>query len=206
MTIANISGHAKPTWVGRRVVIASMLHPEKAYAFKEFFAWCARQTYVYHGDWFIQVHTGVYGDLKAVRRMRSNARELAIKRKADLFFIDCDTIPSDDVIYKLRKVDADIVTGIYYSRCHFLEGDGKVPLVFAEDPDTLQKDETSDITGAGMGCCLIRNKVLERIDFDWNYTPDDDWPFYHIARAKGFKTKSLNTEICKHFYEEGKWI
>ncbi len=80
-----------------------------------------------------------------------------------LWFVDADTIfPAD--IFELPKVDADIVTLPYPfigtmapAVCNYVDindfSKGMLPIEFV--------DGVADVNGTGMGCTLIRRKVLE---------------------------------------------
>lgn len=182
-------------------LICSMLHPSKEYCFDNFFGWCKDQTH--EGcDYFIQVNTGKYGSPGAVRDMREKARKMALAEERDLFFLDCDVLPPLDAITSLYSVQANMVTGIYCMR-----GESK-PMVWKDDTgrkDFIKSELSSDIAGAGMGLCLIRNSVLQVVG--WDYTEvDDDWPYWKKAKEIGFICKSLNTLSGKHYSSKDEYF
>ena len=126
-------------------------------------------------------------------------------------FIDSDTLIPKDAISELLKMDVDIASGLYFGK-----GKPYLPVARIKEDDRhffLEDFEFNDIMeveGVGMGCCLIKTKVFEKMEFpyfklEWrtkekiNYQIAEDLYFCEKAKEQGFKTY-LNTGIlCEHF-------
>lgn len=187
-----------------KVIIATIFHPTKEYAYKLFLDWTKR---VKHDnlDFICKVHTGKYGgnqgELKAIReQIRKEAVEADA---AALLFVDIDTIGPEDAIIEFLETPADIMTGIYFSRT----SQNRAVCWKNSDPDQqfLNTEVYSNVDGAGMGFCFMRRSVLEAIHFDWP-VPDDDYPAWHQAKKKGFRLLSLNMMRCRHYTSETSFV
>lgn len=127
--------------------------------------------------------------------------------------IEQDVFPPKDVIERLLKNDKDIVGFPYYIR--FAE-DYKPLCVMTEKfvqsehgfiPEFLPAEEIINqfrkVHAIGLGCVLIKRKVLEEIEFKifqshgFSYLMDDMW-FYIQCRAKGFEVWVDGSEIVRH--------
>lgn len=180
-----------------KVIIATIFHPVKEYAYSLFLDWAKSVEYE-NLDFITKVHTGEYGsshgELKAIReQIRQDAIEY---EAAALLFVDIDTIGPLDAIQEFLDTPADIMTGIYFSRT----SSDRAVCWKNSDPDQqfLNTEVYTEIDGAGMGFCFIRRSVLESISFDWA-VPDDDYPAWHQAKKKGFRLLSLNMMRCRHY-------
>lgn len=186
-----------------KVVIATIFHPKKEYAYKLFLDWAKRVSYG-NLDFICKVHTGKYGSHGELKEIREQIRQDAIEDDAAaLLFVDIDTIGPEDAIIEFLETPADIMTGIYFSRT----STSRAVCWKNSDPDQqfLNTEVYTDIDGAGMGFCFIRRSVLENIHFDWP-VPDDDYPAWHQAKAKGFRLLSLNMMRCRHYSSETSYV
>ena len=187
-----------------KIVIATIFHPVKEYAYKIFLNWARRLEYG-NLDFICKVHMGEYGGNQGeLKDIREQIRKDAIKDDASaLLFVDIDTIGPEDAIIEFLETPADIMTGIYFSRT----SPNRAVCWKNNDPDQqfLNSEVYSEIDGAGMGFCFIRRAVLESIHFDWS-VPDDDYPAWHQAKKKGFRLLSLNMMRCRHYSSEKAYV
>ena len=96
---------------------------------------------------------------------RNNLAQAALDADAEwLMFIDSDTVPPPDAIAKLMAHDADIVSGLYYTRkdvilpCAYKYINGE-----ACQLGTFEKNEVCEVDLVGMGCCLIHTRVFKNL-------------------------------------------
>lgn len=129
-----------------------------------------------------------------------------------LFFIDSDTIPPQDALYKLLAVDKDIVSGLTPIIDHH-DKDGKFYRKWnCADHDEIIRPDTGirPITGAGGSCLLIKRKVFEKLEkpyFRFLYEDDNGKPvivsedIYFLMKAigAGFEAFCESSVICKHY-------
>ena len=126
----------------------------------------------------------------------AEARNKLVERsKADyIFFMDSDSVVTPSDLKQLVADDKDIVSGVYFLRgmpyhpviyeSHFNGG-----YKFLRDVGTgLER-----IDGCGMGCCLIKRRVFEKIRkpwFEFNHLGNgstEDFDFAKKAEREGFK-------------------
>lgn len=140
-----------------------------------------------------------------------------------LLFIDSDTIPPEDTIVKMLKVDADIVSGITpiieldEMRINESSGFYKRSNVIGIDGKSVQVDTgIVDVKTAGGSCLLIKRAVIEKLTkpiFRFIYKdchPDgiefngkakmmsEDYYFCAKALDAGFTIKCDSSIICRH--------
>lgn len=112
-----------------------------------------------------------------------------------LFFMDSDSVVSPEDLDRLVKAKKDVISGIYFMRGMpynpvIYESDWKGKgYVFLKDV----KDGIERIDGCGMGCCLIRRKVFEKVRkpwFEFNHMGNgstEDFDFCRKLDREGFK-------------------
>lgn len=133
--------------------------------------------------------------------------------KADyLWFVDSDIVPDRETLNALIADDKDIVSAVYPFRA---EGDGivgadlelhtlKLNDVIADDEKGEPRPVLKQIRRCGMGCCLIKRKVLETMmeKYDTCFTPTkglgEDYTFCELARGLGFEVWIDGGIWCKH--------
>lgn len=144
---------------------------------------------------------------------RNLIRDYFLKSDYDyLFFVDSDILLPENAIENLLKCGADISTGVYL--CNQQIGNERkiLPAIYLPCKDDKTKtiippvkwlisEKIADIAVCGLGCCLIRRKVLEKIKFRKFTDSDDsgeDVAFCVDARNKGFSIR-VNTAVkCVH--------
>ena len=102
-----------------------------------------------------------------------------------LFFADTDVIIPPNTLSKLLKHNKDLVTGIYVSNMVIKRSEEEikrdvpattiVPCVFGKAGSEeevrlvgfhqVKDDKLIKIYAAGLGCCLIKRKIVEKINF-----------------------------------------
>jgi len=73
--------------------------------------------------------------------------------------------------------------------------------------EEIPENELIEVITSGLGCVLIKRKVLENVEFRYekNKEPWDDVWFCEDARQKGFKVYVDTSVRCKHFIKGMKW-
>jgi cellulose synthase/poly-beta-1,6-N-acetylglucosamine synthase-like glycosyltransferase len=146
-------------------------------------------------------------------------REKVLDEKYDyLLILDQDVVPPKDVIEKLIVHDKDVVSALFFGHHDVGEGDVR-PMPFAwvfskeigdwENTGYLLDSEIWDpqllkIAFAGMGCILIKRKVLEKVKFRYKLEMDawdDRWLGVDVW-VNGFEFWLDNTVKCKHLYKD----
>ena len=145
------------------------------------------------------------GDSRIARIIssRNGCREYFLKNNYDyLFFLDTDMISPPDAISQLLVVDADIASGNYLCRQDI---NGKLlvlPALYKHHGNQLatltmeeaKQDKLIDIAVCGLGCCLIKRQVLEKIafrPFAQSKTGGEDVAFCVDAQKERFSIKVL---------------
>ena len=110
------------------------------------------------------------------------------------------------------KHGKDICSGLY-----FKEKDNElIPIMYVPYKNEFAKllkfeeipeNELIEVITSGLGCVLIKRKVLENVEFRYekNKEPWDDVWFCEDARQKGFKVYVDTSVRCKHFIKGMKW-
>ena len=129
-----------------------------------------------------------------------------------LFSVDSDIAFPKDTLKKLLSHNVDIVSGLYIQRKeheHTLEiyeqnshgGNSNIPY------DKIKNIPFLEIAACGMGCVLIKSKVLKDIGYpqfvyhsaiDHRHTISEDVDFCRKAKSKGFKIFADTTIQCSH--------
>ena len=144
---------------------------------------------------------------------RNKLKNYFLNNYYDYFLsLEQDVVPPKDVIQKLMKHDKDICSGLY-----FKEKDNElIPIMYVPYKDEFAKllkfeeipeNELVEVITSGLGCVLIKRKVLENIEFRYekDKEPWDDVWFCEDARQKGFKVYVDTSVRCKHFIKGMKW-
>lgn len=140
----------------------------------------------------------------------NRARIMALDGGYDaLLFVESDMILPPLTLERLTRIDADVVYGLYVSRhgthkwlaFDHITADPYYGASLSDDP-TLAIEawgQAVETQGVGMGCTLIKRRVLEQIEFR---CPDtkvaDDWFFAIDAKEHGFKQVTDCGTVCGH--------
>lgn len=131
------------------------------------------------------------------------ARKLFLSQDYDaMLTVEADMIVPSDAIRRLVACNADIAYGTYVLRSGLarwnvhtvVEPDEGVSI--SEDPEQ-ELHGIVDVQGAGLGCTLIRRRVLERISF----LPGEsgcDWHLAYDARMRGYTQRADLDLLCGH--------
>jgi len=150
-----------------------------------------------------------------VDKARNELVRMALKDNCDyILFIDSDTIIPSGALDTLLAMDVDIASGLYFSKgkpylpvARMKEGDKHC---FLED---FEFNQIMEVQGVGMGCCLIKTKIFEGMEFpyfklEWRekdgikYQIAEDLYFCDEAVEKGHKIFLNTGVICEHFGAE----
>lgn len=146
------------------------------------------------------------------------ARDNIVKRMLEnpesdyLWFVDSDIVPDKETLNALIADDKDIVSAVYPYRA---EGDGIVGAdfelhtltikdVIADDENGEPRPLLKQIRRCGMGCCLIKRNVLEKVleKYESCFTPTtnvgEDYAFCELAGDLGFTVWIDGGVWCKH--------
>ena len=142
---------------------------------------------------------------------RNIIREYFLDKNYDyLFFLDTDVIVPKDIFQKLLECNADIATGVYLCNQQIKDKRIILPAIYKfHDEGKVKIPPIEEMTGekifeiavCGMGCCLIKRDVLNKIKFrQFTSSTEDgeDVAFCIDARKNGFKVKVNTAAKCKH--------
>lgn len=153
----------------------------------------------------IETPQGSRYDTQELCRKHNEARRLVLDGGYDaLLHVDADVVIPPDALERLLSVDADVVYALYVSR--------QTPsrwLCFTdiEDAEVLSKDkrlahrqwgQVVPSFGAGLGCTLIRRRVLERLQFRTDGHTGSDWWFAIDCNNYGFTQAHDLGCVCGH--------
>lgn len=152
------------------------------------------------------------------------ARELTVEDGLEsepkwLLFLDADVIPPVDVFTRLRNRDVDVISGLYYidhpEQVH--PAMWKLDENGAPSPVEYSRDGVVNVDAVGLGCLLVRRRVLEDIDrpwfrwtrgyedHPWDLQHQDDQPgvsedfyFCHEVQRAGYDIYVDTTVQCLH--------
>lgn len=121
--------------------------------------------------------------------------------------VEDDMIVPPDALMKLWEADADIAYGLYcwrnqsfhkWSAYTELSDDHGVSL--SDDPAEARRlwGQVVEVQGIGMGCTLIRRRVLEALPFRRHGVACCDWGLALDARAAGFRQVCDLSVVCGH--------
>ncbi len=142
---------------------------------------------------------------------RNIVRDYFLKGCYDyLFFLDSDVIAPENALKKLLSHKKPLVTGVYPT---LKQGGGNqhvIPcLTYYISEDIVEQVPSEDcrsgklieIGVAGLGCCLIHRKILEKIAFrniGDSKKAGEDAAFFYDARKKGFTAHADTSIDCTH--------
>lgn len=147
----------------------------------------------------------------------NRARDLALSGGYDaLLTVESDMIIPPLALERMSRIDADVVYGLYVSRhgkhvwlafsdLTGREGGKYAGMSFSNDPDLCREAWGSvvETAGVGLGCTLIRRRVLEAIPFR---NPDgmvaNDWHFALDVKAAGFRQVHDCGVVCGHIGDD----
>lgn len=142
-----------------------------------------------------------------------------------IFFLDSDVLPPADTIERLMKHDKDVVTGLYFQRNppfwpHLYkksEAPGLWDSITHYDERKNEKGEREyliQVDSAGMGCCLIKREVFDKIGtidenkprpwfkFTTGWTEQtresEDHYFFRRCSEEGIKVYADTSIVCGH--------
>jgi hypothetical protein len=141
-------------------------------------------------------------------------RAYAVIQKYDyLFSLECDIFPPLDIIERLIKIDNPVSSALYFTnygaksqlmvmRLEKPEfGPSTISRILTTDESFLFTDGTiKNVYGAGLGCTLIKNEVLQNIRF--RVIPEQhthhDVIFANDLYKRQIPVKVDTSIICKH--------
>ena len=127
----------------------------------------------------------------------------------EVLFIDSDIVFPEDAYEKLEALDCDIATGIYYGRAgehkpivyqsvtsKWTDKKGDIHAAVLENFKEIPNG-TFEVAACGMGMCLIRRNVLEKLFEKYLMEPfepfdglGEDVAFCYRAKKEGFTIKA----------------
>ena len=124
-----------------------------------------------------------------------------------LMLIESDIIPNKDIINHLIEHDKDICSAVYWignkkkvlmiTKKEVIANNKTFPALFVL-PDFINGELKEVPNGCGLGCILIKRKVLEKIKFRWGRNHADTY-FHEDLRSYGFKAYVDTSQIVKHY-------
>lgn len=136
-----------------------------------------------------------------------------------IFFLDSDVTCPTNTIDILISNNKDIVSGVYFSRVHpyvpmifrdtkVIEGETKK---YSEPIKNFKLNELIKVDSIGLGCCLIKTLVFEKIPFPWfkydqifnteknsvRYISEDHY-LCDLAKVHNFEIFANTSVLCRH--------
>ncbi|MBS3150483.1 hypothetical protein J4425_01600, partial [Candidatus Woesearchaeota archaeon] len=193
-----------------RILIGCPTSNYKSYCLKEYLHGVRNLTHKYVDLVLVDnsKNSDYYNSVKErIVSSRNKLKEYFLKNDYDyLLSLEQDVVPPKDVIERLMKHGKDICSGLY-----FKEKDNElIPIMYVPYKNEFAKllkfeeipeNELIEVITSGLGCVLIKRKVLENVEFRYekNKEPWDDVWFCEDARQKGFKVYVDTSVRCKHF-------
>ena len=148
---------------------------------------------------------------------RTEAVNIARRMGFDsILFVDDDVFIPTDCVTQMLSSGKDIITGIYWTKT-----DPTQPVIFKEIGSgpyfNFPTDGLFEVSGSGLGCCLINLKVFDELEKrhipffleNWVYTDKnnnnlkcpvgEDHYFFHQAREIGYKIYAHPDILCDHY-------
>ena len=109
---------------------------------------------------------------------------------ADVLFLEGDIVPPDDVVDRLMKVAAPVVTAVY-PRWHDDRLTTNVQAVSDRDWSDRVPARVFPVRRCALGCVLIRREAFERLPSPWflatlsgeRFVDDDEWFCTAVRKA-----------------------
>jgi hypothetical protein len=132
-----------------------------------------------------------------------------------MLIVESDIIPPEDALIKLYALDADCAYGVYrfrvsnviniYSRANGPNRNiGESLSLYPDKLSAALRRGVVDCSGAGLGCVLVKRKVMEQIPFR---AGDDsshcDSSFNTDVLRAGYVQKANMSVVCGHKDEHG---
>ena len=135
-------------------------------------------------------------------------RRFAVRNNFDyLMLIESDILPNKDIINHLIEHDKDICSAVYWigekkkvlmiTKKEVIANNKTFPALFVL-PDFINGELKRVPNGCGLGCLLIKRKVLEKIKFRWGRNHADTY-FHEDIRSYGFKAFVDTSQIVRHY-------
>jgi len=155
-----------------------------------------------------------FSELYPIELARNDLVERALKHNPDyIFFIDSDMILPENILDDLINMNKDIASALYFMRAPPYKPIAKImkDKLFC-NIDTIPLNQIIEVDAVGLGCCLIKREVFEKIKekekkiFDVkeqtlnNKTQllSEDTFFCLKAKESEFKIFLNTSLICKH--------
>ena len=143
---------------------------------------------------------------------REDVTAQALEWGADyVFYLDSDVLPElpediNNVLYQLYKRNLPIVSGMYRTK---KVGNPWAMWKFIDKDRGFQPveeftSELVEVDVVGLGCCLVKSEVFEKIERPWfrwdlKYAPSEDFYFCLKATAEAGYRTVVDTKIrCSH--------
>lgn len=144
----------------------------------------------------------------------NEARQMVLDSNYDaLFLVENDMVIPPDALIRLYELDADVAYGLYCNRhglhnwLAFMAIDGLQGGAFSATKEIRQAvwGKPVETAGVGLGCTVIRRKVLEVIEFRTHpeHKVADDWMFAEDCRAEDFRQCHHFGVHCGHIMPDG---
>ncbi len=158
----------------------------------------------------------VYGKRMFIHFARKAMVESAIRDKADyILFLDDDMVFQPNAITRLvaaaEKYELDCVSGLYCRRGKPFEtfimirkGDTDRHFFYMPKPD--QRNTLMECDATGLGCCLFKTSVFERVPTPWFELPDnmtEDTYFFKKMNKSGIRCHVDTGITCGHIGTNG---
>ena len=131
-----------------------------------------------------------------------------------LMLIESDIIPNEDIINHLLDHQKDVCSAVYWigekkkvlmiTKKEVIANNKTFPALFVL-PDFINGELKEVPNGCGLGCILIKRKVLEKIKFRFGRNHADTY-FHEDLRSYGFKAYVDTSQIVRHYPGKNKEV
>lgn len=154
-----------------------------------------------------------FTDATYITHARNKLVELFLQSDCEyMLFLDSDILVPKNIAEALLSFNKEVVSAMYYTR-----DDGKPMFRVYRDgnyyePGEFPKNDIFEVGGVGLGCCLLKREVVEKVAksvgdqtmFDVvyknrNYAVGEDIFFSELIRKAGYKVWVATAVTVGHF-------
>ena len=195
-----------------RVLVFCPLHPEYPHLWGRTVQGIFRLDWPYPLEWLFKANDNPHDNGKDnITHNYNAARQAALSGGYDaLLSIESDVIVPSDALSRLAELEADIGYSLYcwrrgrYRWSAYTELNNTTGKSICEGPDRGRESwgRAMDVAGVGLGCTLIKRRVLESLEFRVEERTKAhiscDWWFAIDAVKMGFSQRADLGIVCGH--------
>uniref|UniRef100_A0A6M3KD75 Glycosyltransferase n=1 Tax=viral metagenome TaxID=1070528 RepID=A0A6M3KD75_9ZZZZ len=188
------------------------MHPEYPHLWGRAIQSIFRLEWSYPKEWLFRANDNPHDcDKDNITHNYNIARTKLLSGGYDaLLSVEYDMIIPPDALFRLADLDADIAYSLYCWRrgrhrwSAYTELNGTTGKSICEGPDKGREvwGKTLDVAGVGLGCTLIKRRVLEAVKFRVEEPTKAhiscDWWLAHDAGKLGYSQRADLGVVCGH--------